>query len=74
MMVKLLIYSAQAENATVTVTNSMGNVVSHHSVALYGNITEVWLQAHEKPQAVGMYYVIVEYANGNRETLKGVVR
>ncbi|MDR1226822.1 MAG: hypothetical protein LBK47_08000 [Prevotellaceae bacterium] len=72
--VKLLIYSAQPENVTVSVASLTGAVISRRSMPLYGGITELWLEPHEKPQVPGMYYVLVEYANGNRETLKGVIK
>jgi len=72
--VKLLIHSFEPENAAVTVTSANGSVTAKRSVRLQGGITEVWLEAHEKPQVVGMYYVMVEYANGSRETLKGMVK
>jgi hypothetical protein len=41
---------------------------------LGGGITEHRLNAQEKPQVVGMYYVEIHYDNGTRETLKGVVK
>ncbi|GHT69394.1 hypothetical protein FACS189452_10080 [Bacteroidia bacterium] len=72
--VKLLIYSHSTEQVTVTVHTVMGSVVSTQSVYLNGGITEHWLQAYEKPQNVGMYYVVITYANGKRETLKGVIK
>ncbi|MDR1343181.1 MAG: hypothetical protein LBK18_08025 [Prevotellaceae bacterium] len=73
--VKLLIYSVQPEQVTVTVYSSMGSKIATKQLTLSGGgITECWLSAQEKPQVVGMYYVVVEYANGIREALKGVVK
>jgi hypothetical protein len=73
--VKLLIYSVQPEQVTVTVYSSMGSTIATKQLTLSGGgITEHWLSAHEKPQVAGMYYVVIEYINGTRETLKGVVK
>jgi hypothetical protein len=72
--VKLLVYSNTTEQVTVTVFNVMGSVVSTQKIYLGSGITEYWLQAYEKPQTQGMYYVVIDYANGKKETLKGVVK
>jgi hypothetical protein len=72
--VKLLIYSQQPEQVTIKVYSSTGNLIVTKPLSLYGGITEYRLSGREKPQTIGMYYVMIEYANGARETLKGVVK
>jgi hypothetical protein len=73
--VKLLIYSVQPEQVTVTVYSSMGSAIATKQLSLSGSgITEHWLSAQEKPQIAGMYYVVIKYADGTQETLKGVVK
>ncbi|MDR1225958.1 MAG: T9SS type A sorting domain-containing protein, partial [Prevotellaceae bacterium] len=72
--VKLLIYANQPELVTVKVYSSAGSLITTRQFPLYTGITEYRLSAQEKPQVAGMYYVVVEYINGTRETLKGVVK
>jgi hypothetical protein len=72
--VKLLIYSQQPEQATVTVYSAVGQLITTKQVYLGSGVTEHRLSAQEKPHIIGMYYVEIHYANGTRETLKGVVK
>ncbi|GHV64517.1 hypothetical protein FACS1894199_02950 [Bacteroidia bacterium] len=72
--VKLLIYSQSTEKVSVRVYSLDGSLVSSQSVDLKGGITEHWLQANDKPQSIGMYFVEVIYASGKRETLKGMIK
>jgi hypothetical protein len=62
--VRLLIYSQQPEQATVTVYSSTGQLIATKQVSLLGNgITEHRLSAQEKPQVVRLYCVEIHYIN-----------
>jgi hypothetical protein len=56
------------------VYSAVGQLVTTKQVYLGSGITEHRLSAQEKPQIIGIYYVEIRYANGTRETLKGVVK